>query len=90
MNDRSHGFDHAHRRVGLKDIPTHVDANGAALDETVLENLMDALAQGEDVPLWLQVRETSVRVAPISSDEVPRRFEFVPDPQARAGENACC
>ncbi len=69
--------------------PLLVDANGAALDEPVLENLMDALARGEDVPLWLQVRETSVRVAPIGSDEVPRRFDFVLDPQPRAGQNAC-
>ena len=69
--------------------PLLVDANGAALDETVLEHLMDALARGEDVPLWLQVRETSVRVAPIGSDEVRRCVEFVRDPQPRAGQNAC-
>jgi len=35
MNDSADGFDHPHGRVGLENIPPHVDANGAASDGIV-------------------------------------------------------
>ncbi|HET7597045.1 MAG TPA: DUF2946 family protein [Burkholderiales bacterium] len=69
--------------------PFLIDANGAPLDEAVLTRLMEALEGQQDVPLWLRVRETNVRVAPVRSAAVAARYGFVADPQPRAGEPAC-
>jgi len=79
--ESEHGPGLVHDRDLDRVFPFFIDANGGALDETTLENLMQALGRGEDVPLWLRVRETNVRVAPIRSADVPRRFGFVRDPQ---------
>lgn len=87
--ETEHGPGLVHDRDLERVFPRFVDANGGALDEDVLEKLMDALAKGQDVPLWLRVHETNLRVAPIRSTEIARRFGFVPDPQPPAGEEAC-
>lgn len=79
--ESEHGAGLVHDRDLDRIFPCFIDANGGTLDETVLENLMEALARGEDVPLWLRVRETSLRIRPIRSASVPQRFGFVPDPQ---------
>ncbi|HEX6005210.1 MAG TPA: DUF2946 family protein [Burkholderiales bacterium] len=70
-------------------LPFLIDANGAPLDEAIITRLMETLENQQDVPLWLRVRETNVRVAPVRSVAVAQRYAFVADPQPHAGEPAC-
>ena len=70
-------------------IPFFIDANGSAVPEDVFEELMELAEQGRPVPLWLKLRDTSVKLEPIRSVEVPARFAFVPRPTAPAGQDAC-
>lgn len=70
-------------------IASFCDAGGAALDDAALEERMEALQRGEAAPLWLRYRGATVRVEPIRSQSVPRRFGFVPCPVQPAGEEAC-
>jgi hypothetical protein len=62
-----------------------IDANGNALPEDVLEGLLELLGQGREAPLWLRFGDDNIRVRPIRSAEVPRRFGFVARPDAPAG-----
>jgi hypothetical protein len=73
------------RDLGLV-FPCLIDANGNAFDETVLENLFGLLQQGQEAPLWLRLGEDNVRIGPIRSAEVPRRFGFVARPARPAEE----
>jgi hypothetical protein len=70
-------------------IPFFIDANGGAVPEGVFEELMELAEQGRPVPLWFKLHDTSVRLEPIRSTEVPLRFGFVPCPTAQAGQDAC-
>jgi len=70
-------------------IPFFIDANGGAVPEDVFEELMELTEQGRPVPLWLKLRDTSVKLEPIRSAEVPARFGFVPHPTAPAGQDTC-
>ena len=79
--ETEHGVGLVHDRDIDRIFPYLIDANGGALDEDVLENLLEALQRHEEVPLWLRVRETNALVAPIRRHDVPQRFGFVPDPQ---------
>lgn len=65
------------------------DANGDALSDDALEELTEALQSGREAPVWLTYRKTNVKVEPIRSADVPRRFDFVPTPSAAPGEAAC-
>ncbi len=60
--------------------PCFVDANGNPLEESVLEELMDQLGQQRPVPLWLRIRETNVKVEPITARDAPGKFAFVREP----------
>ncbi|MGQ0750814.1 MAG: HAD-IIB family hydrolase [Betaproteobacteria bacterium] len=79
--ETEHGIGLVHDRDVDDTFPYLIDANGGALDEAVLESLLDALQRHEEVPLWLRVRETNAIVAPIRARDVPQRFGFVPDPR---------
>ena len=70
-------------------MPWFVDANGNPLEESVLEELMALAAGRSPVPLWLKLRETSVKVETIAAREVPGRFSFVREPEPPAGEEVC-
>lgn len=87
--ETEHGVGLLHDRDLGRIFTCLIDANGGPVEEAVLEKLMEALERQEDVPLWLRVRETNVRVAPIQSAEVPQRFGFVADPQPPAGHEVC-
>jgi hypothetical protein len=69
--------------------PYLIDANGNPLDEDVLEQLMALLERQRDVPLWLKFRETSVKVDPIRSEEVAKRFGFIARPEPLPGGHVC-
>jgi len=75
-----HGVGVVHDRDLPRVTACFVDANGSPLDEDVLEGLLDLLAQGEPVPLWLRFREANVRVEPVAAREVPARFHYVREP----------
>jgi len=66
-----------------------VDVNGNPLEESVLEELMDALAERRAAaPLWFRLRETHVKVEPVAARDVPEKFGFVREPQPPAGDEA--
>jgi hypothetical protein len=70
-------------------MPCLVDANGNTLEEPVLDELMGLLGQQRPVPMWLKFRETSVKIEPIATRDVPGRFSFVREPEPPAGEEVC-
>jgi len=61
-------------------LPGLLDINGNPLQDTVIEQIMDAFQQGIEAPLWLKVRDTTAKVGAIRSDAVPARFGFIPAP----------
>jgi hypothetical protein len=69
--------------------PFFVDANGNALPEATLEELIALSAQRREIPLWLRVRETNVKVEPVAARDVPARFSFVREPEPPLGEEVC-
>ncbi len=70
-------------------LPALIDANGNALAEAVLDELMELAQRGQAVPLWLKFREASVKIEPIASREVAGRFGFVSRPVQPAGQEEC-
>ena len=63
-----------------------VDANGTPLEEEVLEGVLDALATKQPAPpLWFKLRESNVKVEPITARDVPKKFGFVREPQPPDG-----
>lgn len=87
--ETEHGIGLLHDHDVLQVFPYLIDANGTALDEAVLESLFDLLEQGREAPLWLRTSDGIVRLAPIQSVEVPRRFGFIAHPDAPASEEVC-
>jgi hypothetical protein len=69
-------------------LPFFTDFNGNPVPEDVFEKLMELAEQGQAVPLWLRVRDTSVRLEPIRAADAPARFGFVPRPASPAGQDA--
>ncbi|HSB48444.1 MAG TPA: DUF2946 family protein [Burkholderiales bacterium] len=70
-------------------LPHLTDGGGAALPEDALETRMSRLQQGLEAPLWLNFRGSGMRVLPIRSETVARRFGFRPRPEPPAGEEVC-
>lgn len=69
--------------------PYLIDANGNPLDESVLADLMELLQQQIAAPLWLRIRESNIRIDPILSHDVSKRFGFVAKPVQPAGQEEC-
>ena len=69
-------------------LPHLADGNGDPLPEDRLDELMERVQQGNDVPLWLKFRDGRVRIEAIASREVPRRFGFVARPDAARGRRS--
>lgn len=69
--------------------PYLIDANGNPLDEPVLADLMELLQQQIAAPLWLRLRESNIRIDPILSEDVSKRFGFVAKPVQPAGQEEC-
>ena len=84
-----HGVGVLHDRDLHRMEPYFVDANGNALEEAVLEELMALLGQQRPVPMWLKFRETSLKIEPIAARDVPGRFSFVREPEPPSGEEVC-
>ena len=86
-SDQSIGLIHD-RDLG-RIFPYLIDANGNPLDEHVLEQLMALLVCQRPAPLWIKLRETSIKIEPIRSQDVATRFGFVARPEPAVGEEEC-
>ena len=64
-------------------VPLFIDADGSALPEDVLGELMERLQQGRPAPMWLKLRDTTLGIGTIRFAEAPARFGFVRDPEPR-------
>lgn len=58
-----------------------VDMNGNRLPEETLEETMALLQSGRDAPVWLKLLDTTVKLRPVASREVPQRFGFQAEPE---------
>jgi hypothetical protein len=70
-------------------VPAFTDANGSAVDEDQLEARMDRVQQGGDSALCLAYGGAAVKLEPLRSRDVPRRFGFDPSPTAPGGHPQC-
>jgi hypothetical protein len=84
-----HGVGIVHDRDLDRLPPCLTDADGNPLAEAVLDELMDLAQQGRAAPLWLKFHESRIRIEPIVSGDVARRFDFVARPEPPAGEEVC-
>jgi hypothetical protein len=87
--ETEHGVGTVHDGELDRLIASFRDAGAVPLTDAVLEERMEALQRGEPAPLWLLYRGAAVRVEPVESHTVPRRFGFVVCPVQPAGEEAC-
>ena len=87
--ETEHGIGIVHDRDLGRLFPYLIDANGAALDEDVLVEVMELLQQQRAAPLWLRFHEDNLTVAPILAGDVPQRFGFVSRPVQPVGEEIC-
>jgi|SRR5262245_2715753 len=87
--ETEHGAATVHDRDLERLVPNLVDAQARPVDETVLDDLMEALQRGQPAALWLDVSGAKLRVEPISSGAVPERFGFIAQPEPPAGEEVC-
>ena len=80
--ETEHGVGAVHDRDLSAMLSGFVDANGNPLPEETLEEVMALLQAGRDAPVWLKLLDTSVKLKPLTSREVPKRFGFEPAPAA--------
>jgi hypothetical protein len=70
-------------------VPAFTDEHGRGLADAVLDERMVRVQQGEDAPLAIGYCGATMRVGPVRSREVPRRFGFDPSPAPPAGHPEC-
>ena len=70
-------------------VPWLAGDDGSPLDETALDQRMEALQCGQRAPVELRFHGRSVPVEPVAANDVPRRFGFVARPVQPAGEETC-
>ncbi len=84
-----HGIGIVHDRDLGKFVPYFIDANGNPLAEGVLDGLIELEQKQQAAPMWLGYREANVKIEPIRSAEVSRRFGFIARPVQPAGQEEC-
>jgi hypothetical protein len=87
--ETEHGIGIVHDRDLSRLFPYLIDANGTALDEDVLVEVMERLQQQRAAPLWLRFHEDKLKVEPILSRDVPKCFGFLSRPVQPVGEEEC-
>ncbi len=87
--ETEHGLGILHDRDLERLLPFLADVDGHPLSEAALDELMEFVQQGKPVPLWLKLGDSSLKVEPIASSDVARRFGFVGRPEPPAGEEVC-
>jgi hypothetical protein len=83
------GIGTVHDRDLERLLPHLAGADGEPVADDALDELMEQLQQGTAVPLWLRYHDVSVKVEPIASSDVPRRFGYIAQPEPPAGEEVC-
>ena len=78
--ETEHGIGVLHDRDLDSALPALIDANGSALPEDALEDVMALLQEGHEAPVWLKLGEQNVKVEAIRSGEVPGRFGYTLKP----------
>lgn len=87
--ETEHGIGSVHDSDLDQFLSAFTDARGGAIDDDTLEALLERLAHGEAVELYLKFRDRSIKVEPIRSDEMPRRFDYQPRPSPPPGSAEC-
>ncbi len=59
-----------------------IDVNGNVIEEGAFDELLEVIEHQRPIPLWLKFRDSNVRLEPIRSADVPKRFGFDPHPIA--------
>jgi len=78
--ETEHGIGVLHDRDLDSALPALIDANGSALPEDALEDVMTLLQGGNVAPVWLKLGDQNAKVEPIRSGEVPARFGYIAHP----------
>jgi hypothetical protein len=84
-----HGIGTVHDRDLERLVPHLVDEGGRAPSDDKLDELVDLMQQGGSTQLWLQYDDLKIRIEPIASTDVPRRFGYIAQPEPPAGEEVC-
>ncbi len=87
--DNEHGVGTVHDRDLERLVPCLVDSGARPVDEAALDVLMEALERGQPSALWLSFGSSKLKIEPIVSGDVPKRFRFVAQPEPPAGEEVC-
>lgn len=87
--DTDRGIGTVHDRDLERLLPHFTDVAGAPLAEDAIDRLMQRLQEGREAPLWLRFRDAGVRIQPIRSGTVAKRFCFSARPEPPAGEECC-
>jgi DUF2946 family protein len=87
--DSEHGVGTVHDRDLERLVPCLVDAGARPVDEAALDGLMEALERGRPAALWLSFGGSKLKINPIVSGDVPKRFRFVAQPEPPPGEEVC-
>jgi hypothetical protein len=66
-----------------------VDQRGQPMDESALDAAVERLERGQAAGLWIRYGGHVVKVEPLQSHELPRRFGFVLAPRAPEGHPEC-
>lgn len=53
-----------------------IDTNGNVIEERVFDELLELIEHQRPIPLWLKFCDSHVRLEPIQSADVPKRFGF--------------
>jgi hypothetical protein len=86
--DTEHGVGVVHDRDLDATLPSLIDADGNALGADVLESAMALMQEGRDAPVWIRLGASNVKVEPVRSSEVPKRFGYVAHPTELPDEKA--
>ena len=57
-----------------------INANGNVIEEGAFDELLELIEHQRPIPLWIKFRDSNVRLEPIQSADVPKRFGFDPHP----------
>jgi hypothetical protein len=87
--ENEHGVGTVHDRDLERLVPCLVDAGARPVEEAALDGLMEALEHGRPAALWLSFGGSRLKIEPIASGDVPKRFRFVAQPEPPAGEEVC-
>ena len=61
-----------------------IDVNGNVIEESAFDELLALIEHQRPIPLWLKFRDSNIRIEPIRSADVPKRFGYDPHPSLNA------